>query len=250
LLTEDLFRALRYTAGPPVSSDDLTVLADVPSVARKVLLEEEGGIEKVLEVVLQAFDRGRFPWLSERPPREASDAERERAIFASAAILASAQMSTERRHQEGTKSDAIAAGLLGLGLVEAKRRTIRDWGDIPAVGTFYRKARSDGTVDGREMKSRVDFVIRTEVSSADVLLCRVSNSALNSRKRLLKEALPIARDWQAMLGAVRTRTAIVLGGVYDPDTLARAQSDDLKLFWFHRIPELLHYLSDRTLKSE
>jgi len=242
LFRPELFRALRYTAGPPVSSDDLRVLADVESVGARSLINDVVATEKVLEVILRAFDRERFPWLSDRPVREASDLERDRAIFASAAILASTQMGTARRHLEGSKSDSIATGLLKLGLKEAAKKSIESWADVPEVGTFVRKARIDRIVDGRRVQSTVDFLVRTESESVHVVMCRVSNSALNSRRRLLKEVVPVTLDWKRMLGPSRVQTAVVLGGVFDEETLIRAQSNDLRLFWFHDLPELSAYL--------
>src|SRR5947207_2658408 len=56
-----LLEAVRYLAGPPISADDLKVLADVESLAAgRVRADPEMG-QRVVDTVLLALDRRRFP---------------------------------------------------------------------------------------------------------------------------------------------------------------------------------------------
>ena len=238
LLEEGLFTALRYVAGPPISADDAQVLAGVHSVTQAALKAHPKDAQEVFKVIMQAFDRSRFPWLAVIPTQSATDAERSRAIASSATLLASTRMVTERRSREAAKSDLVASGLRNLGYSEAERRVIRGWEDLPETGNFYRKGRLKGRVGTHDVNSASDFIIRTSVDVVMVVACRVSNSALNSKKRLTKETVPIARDWRSLLGEDRTVTAVVLGGVYDVETLGIARDDSLEAYWFHDLDML------------
>ena len=58
-----LGEALRYLAGPPISDDDLQVIADVDSIAPGVLKKKPGEVRKVFEVIERVIDLHRFPWI-------------------------------------------------------------------------------------------------------------------------------------------------------------------------------------------
>jgi hypothetical protein len=67
-----LLTALRYLPGPPVSVDDLKVLAET-SLAPKHLRTNPDLALKIVETILIGLDRRRFPWLSPGHEREATD---------------------------------------------------------------------------------------------------------------------------------------------------------------------------------
>jgi hypothetical protein len=69
-----LLEALRYLAGPPISKDDLKILADA-SLAPGRLKADPEMAQRVVETILIALDRRRFPWISEG--REPEEGERE-----------------------------------------------------------------------------------------------------------------------------------------------------------------------------
>lgn len=70
-----LLEALRYVAGPPISLDDLKVVANVVSTAPKTLASDNGVGPRLVETIMLGLDRRRFPWLSEG--REAQESERQ-----------------------------------------------------------------------------------------------------------------------------------------------------------------------------
>lgn len=70
---------------------------------------------------------------------------------------------------------------------------------------------------------------------------KVSNSALNSRKRLL-EVLRKRERWDASGKLYRFRTGAVLAGVYDVRRLTEAQDAGVFLFWEHRLADLTAFL--------
>lgn len=93
----DLRRALRYVAGPPVSEDDLGVLVThkVKRLSNKDLKQNDALSAEVLKLICRLADAGRFPWLQDR--RRPRVHELKQAIRATAVLLASQTMQTERR---------------------------------------------------------------------------------------------------------------------------------------------------------
>lgn len=90
-----LLDAVRYLAGPPLSMDDLRVLADVPSLAPSRLRADPGAAGRLVATVLAALDCRRYPWVGE--DRAPTQPERAIAIDATAALMASQQIQTARR---------------------------------------------------------------------------------------------------------------------------------------------------------
>ena len=102
-----LARALRYLAGPPISADDLKELAEASLAAR--LRDDPDMAQRVIDTILIALDRRRFPWVAE--DREPEPAEREAAALASAALIATRRhrrtVETKARTQEQSVADAL-----------------------------------------------------------------------------------------------------------------------------------------------
>ena len=55
--------------------------------------------------------------------------------------------------------------------------------------------------------------------------CKVSNSSVNSYKRLIKEACEMANTWYNNLGVAQVVPAVVLGGVFSPANCEKAQNE-------------------------
>ena len=92
-----LGEALRYLAGPPISDDDLQVIAGVESIAPGVLKNDPEALRKVFGVIERVFDPYRFPWMSAGTAPDAQ--QREMALLASSVLLAAQRIATERRHE-------------------------------------------------------------------------------------------------------------------------------------------------------
>lgn len=86
--------ALRYLAAPPVSDDDLKTLAKTKLSATALRSSPENA-RRVAALVLRLVDPHRFPWIAEE--RSPSGDEVERAVVASAALVAAQKVSTARR---------------------------------------------------------------------------------------------------------------------------------------------------------
>jgi hypothetical protein len=60
-----LLEALRYVAGPPISFDDLKIVANATSLSAKKLEADPELVQRLVDTVLLGLDRRRFPWIGE-----------------------------------------------------------------------------------------------------------------------------------------------------------------------------------------
>src|SRR6185295_7736132 len=102
LTDQKMLEALRYVPGPPISADDLKVVADA-ALSKSRLKADPEMVRRIVQVILAGLDRRRFPWVAES--REASDAERNAAVIASAALIAMRRTETSRRSEEKNKQE-------------------------------------------------------------------------------------------------------------------------------------------------
>jgi XamI restriction endonuclease len=111
----DLRRTLRYVAGPPVSEDDLGVLVTrkVKRLSNRDLKQNDALSAEVLKLICRLADAGRFPWLQHR--RRPRAHELKQAIRATAVLLASQTMQTERRAYGRAVERALRDRLQAIG---------------------------------------------------------------------------------------------------------------------------------------
>jgi AcrR family transcriptional regulator len=227
-----LLEALRYLAGPPISKDDLEVLAD-GSLSPKQLKADPAMALRVVETILVALDRRRFPWVAEG--REPGEAEREAAALASAALLATQRLSTSRRSEsKDVQEQAVADALSGADFEEVPTRTIKTLDNAPQNGEFCRESLF-GT-------RKADFVVGLWDGRKMPVECKVSNSSTNSVKRLNNDAAVKATRWMEEFGTVQTVPAAVIGGVFKAHNLKAAQLSGLTLFWVHKLDAMLDWI--------
>jgi len=220
-----LLEALRYIAGPPISEDDLKTLADA-SLAPSRLKNDRGMASRVVETVLIALDRRRFPWIVEG--RDPEPAERDAAALASAALMATQRLSTTRRTLgKNTQEEAVSGALTATGFTLVPTRRIATLEDAPKDGEFCRESLF-GT-------RKADLIIGLWDGRKMALECKVSNSSTNSVKRLNNDAAAKAQVWLAEFGRLQTVPAAMLSGVFKRHNLAAAQKDGLCLFWAHKL---------------
>lgn len=228
--------AFRYLAGPPISEDDLKTLGDTNSLAPGTLTSDSALVQRLLTTVSAALDHRRFPWVAER--RHPTDAEREGAILATAALAATRAVETNRRtHGKSTQEAAVREALLGAGLVEV---TLPNQGaptlaQAPHPGEFSREA----SLAGR----KADLIVGLWDHRVMPIECKVSNSSINSIKRLNNDAAAKAESWLTDLGQLQIVPVAVLGGVYGLHSLESAQRRGLTLFWAHRLSDLTDWIA-------
>ncbi|MCY3972054.1 MAG: XamI family restriction endonuclease [Acidobacteria bacterium] len=232
LSDKDLLWAFRFLAGPPISADDLKTLAEA-SLAPTRLRRDPEMVRRILEVVRMGLDRRRFPWIAEG--REPSEAERQAAVLASAALIATSRTQASRRNREKTAQEDTVKNTLAPDLREVPARTINTLDDAPEVGQFC----GESLLSNR----KADIVVRLWDRRILAIECKVSNSAVNSIKRLKNDAAAKAEAWKKDLGDRHIVPAAVLSGVYDLHILEDAQARGLSLFWAHALAELTDWIA-------
>jgi hypothetical protein len=73
--------------------------------------------------------------------------------------------------------------------------------------------------------------------------CKVSNSSLNSVKRLNNDAAVKAGSWQRDFGLRQVVPTTVLSGVYNLRNLEDAQERGLTIFWAHSLNPLTEWIT-------
>lgn len=228
--------ALRYLAGPPISADDLKTLAEVHSLKAVELASNDfAGANGLLEIFQTTLDPRRFPWVAER--REPSLSEIGVAVASSAALIAGQRVQTHRRNKgKSEQESAVKSYLRSIEIVEKRSRKIETLDDAPQRGAF----RAESMVGSR----KADVPVRLFDGRLLPIECKVSNSAINSIKRINNDAAVKARIWRSEFGTNQVVPAAMLSGVFDVNNLVRAQDGELTLFWAHRLSDLGEFIAD------
>jgi hypothetical protein len=228
IFREQLGDALRYLAGPPISADDLKVLAEA-SLAPKTLAADTAQAQRILDTILLAVDPSRFPWVA--AGRGPTDAEKSAAILASAALITAQRVSTDRRNEgKDTQEKAVKDYLVSIGFTEVPTRTIRTLTDAPGLGEFC----GESLVGSR----KADIPVRLYDGRLMPVECKVSNSSTNSVKRINNDAAVKAGIWHREFGTNQVVPTAVLSGVFKVHNLVQAQTGGLTLFWAHELGEM------------
>jgi len=228
-----LLEAFRYLAGPPISTDDLKVLADASSLTKGALSRSPEVVQRLVSVVRQVLDRRRFAWVVEN--REPTEAERDAAVMASAALLAASRTQTRRRNLGKELQEArVKEALRELGFTEVVSRRIPNISHAPEPGEFC----GESLLGNR----KGDIIVRLWDHRIMPIECKVSNSATNSVKRLNNDAAVKAVSWKSDFGRLQVVPSAVLGGVYKLHNLVDAQERGLTIFWAHDLTPLTEWI--------
>lgn len=225
----NLGEALRYLSGPPISDDDLKVLAEVSTLAPGVLRNDKAKLRKVFAVIEQTIDPFRFPWVIER--RTPTENEKSAALLASSVLLAAQRISTARRGVGKSTQEALVKDFLtSLRYAEAPRMTISTIVEGPKKREFC----GESMLGSR----KADVIVRLNDTRLMPIECKVSNSALNSVKRINNDAAAKAVDWLKTFGTNQVVPTAVISGVFKVSNLMQAQEAGLTLFWAHDLKKL------------
>jgi hypothetical protein len=235
ILADPKYRdAFRYFAGPPISEDDWMTLAQTGSLAPNRLRREPETAARLAQVVLNAIDQRRFPWLTEG--RDPTPAERDAAVLASACLWAHQRTQTARRSSGKKRLEGwVEQCLLDSGFRIEPRRNVELLRDAPQTGGFCREA----SVAGR----RADFVVGLWDGRHLLIECKDSNSYVNSVKRLNNDTAAKATFWLRKFGEQAVVPVAAISGVFHLNSLVEAQRAHLALFWGHQIGEFRHWLN-------
>lgn len=224
-----LGEAIRYLAGPPISDDDLKVIAAVNSIAPGALKANPEQVRKIFDVVERVIDPYRFPWIKDG--KQPSPEEREAALLASSVLLAAQRLATERRNKgKESQESMVKAYLCSLGFTEVPTETINTIVKGPQAGQFCAECQLGAR--------KADVVVRLHDTRLMAIECKVSNSATNSLKRLNNDAAVKAEYWISQFGTAQVVPAAVLSGVFKVLNLEQAQGRKLSIFWAHDLEKV------------
>lgn len=234
-----LQEVFRYLAAPPISADDLKVLADASSLSKGSLKNNAEQVKRLVDVVRVVLDRRRFSWVVEG--REPTEAERGAAIMASAALMAASRVQTQRRVLGKEQQEAfVRQALVALGFKETPPRQIPNVSLAPAAGEFC----GESVLGNR----KGDIIVRLWDQRVMPIECKVSNSYLNSVKRLNNDAAVKAGSWKQDFGLRQVVPTAILSGVYKLHNLVDAQERGLTLFWAHDLKPLTDWIKSTETK--
>jgi len=229
---EALLEAFRYLAGPPISEDDLKVLAEA-TLSPSRLRQDPEMAARVRGVVRVALDQRRFPWVVEN--RLPTAAERHAAVVASASLLAASKVGTDRRNEGKERQELTVRGaLLARNWTEVSRREVKTFNQAPNPGEFCRESLLGS--------SKADFLIGLWDRRIMAIECKVSNSSTNSVKRLNREAAGKAEKWIYEFGVRNVVPVAILSGVYKLHNITSAQERGLTVYWAHDLEQLLTWI--------
>jgi hypothetical protein len=232
----EMLEAFRYLAGPPISEDDLMVLADA-RLSPSRLREDAEMAARVVNVVKVALDGRRFPWVVEN--RQPTPSERNAAVVASAALMATSRVGTARRNEGKERQElTVRDALLSRNWTQVPPRPVATFNQAPGPGEFCRESLLGS--------SKADFLIGLRDRRIMAIECKVSNSSTNSVKRLNREAAGKAEKWIYEFGVRNVVPVAVLSGVYKLHNIKSAQERGLTVYWAHDLKQLLDWIDSTT----
>jgi hypothetical protein len=230
-LTPQLLEALRFVTGPPISIDDLKTVVGSSSLSPSALATDEALGSRIVEVLNAGLDTRRFPWVEEG--RHPNEEERYAAILASASLMATRRTETGRRSTSKRLQEERVYGMLiraGLEPITIPRNAIATLNAGPGNRQFCAEAKLGSR--------KADFVVGLGDGRTMAIECKVSNSSINSVKRLNNDAAVKAVAWIRDFGTVQIVPVAVLSGVYKLHNLIDAQARGLYLAWDHDLESL------------
>lgn len=226
-------RVVRYLAGPPISEDDLKTLVGERVLSPTRFKKVPGLAKLVVDTVFTVIDPRRFVWLNDG--REATEAERVAAVVATSSLMASQEVATKRRNEgKSSQEQRVKDALRDCGLEETPTRKIGSTSEGPGAGHYC----------GESMfgDHKADVVVGLWDNRLMPIECKVSNSEVNSFKRLNNEATAKAKAWTDDFGKLSVVPTVVLSGVFSLSNLEQAQGRGLSIFWGHRLDELKEFV--------
>lgn len=227
------YEVLRYLPGPPISHHDLETVVGARITPTQVR-RDTARADAAAQVVLDGVDRRRFPWVG----REAgpTEAELQAAVLATSALIAASRTATMRRSRgKKLQEAAVAASMTAIGMYQVpRRRKIQVLADAPKPGEFCPESKL-GT-------RKADFVVGLYDRRVMPIECKVSNSELNSVKRLNNDAQVKAIGWREDFGRDQVVPVAVLSGAYKLASLQEAQDRGLALIWAHDLTQLTRFI--------
>lgn len=233
MANEDSRRAFCYLTAPPISEDDLKTLTEASLAASTVRNNLDQAI-RLRDIIFRILDPHRFPWVGEN--RDPRPEERAAAIVASAALVAARKVETFRRNDaKDRQENKVKSLLVELGFKEESKHSIATAASVPQRGQFMGETPLAG--------AKADVVATLHDGRIMAIECKVSNSAVNSYKRIVHDTGGKATIWYRELGRANVIASAVLSGVFNPANCLSVQNNkDVFLFWDFRLDDLRTFI--------
>lgn len=192
LLANGYYDVVRYLSAPPISEDDMHVVAELTTKSAPSKLALPQNASKIVSFVRRTLDAKRFGWVGQC--RRPTDEERRVALVASASLLATQQVQTLRRGLAKRNQEGAVKAFLSdkLRFHETKIRRIDTAFDAPKAREFC----GETPVAGK----KADVVVGLGDNRFMCIECKVSNSTVNSFKRLNHETIEKTVHWYRSFG--------------------------------------------------
>lgn len=221
LFQNNYFDVVRYLSSPAISRDDLKNLSGLSSVAYSSIILPDNA-SRLIDIIGITLDPKRFPWMEER--RRPTQEEKSTAVVSTASLMASQEAQTNRRNlAKSNQENGVAEYLEGIGYAEVSRRDINTLNDAPGPYEYCHESKVAG--------KKADIVAGLGDGRFLALECKVSNSEVNSFKRLNHETVEKVMHWGTAFGRNGVVGAAVLAGVFNVSNLVAAQEEGVAIFW-------------------
>lgn len=234
LLVDGFLSVLRNMDRPTVSEDDFKSLSDVGTAAAS-RFQDERLSSAALEYLARNLNTDIFPWVEtgEQP----TDEQKHAACVAVSALIADQKTKTLMRGQsshaqEKTVRDTLVSEC-GMSLVDGHDFTMTPGAPDPGE-VFKRETKVNGT--------KADVVFGLFDGRIMCLECKVSNSEVNSYKRLNHEVVDKVAKWKEAFGK-QCVSGAVLQGCFKTSNLLSAQEEGAYLFWSANLSELVQFVN-------
>lgn len=234
LLIDGLLSILRNMDRPTVSEDDFKSLSDTGTAAASRFQDEQLS-SAALEYLARNLNMDIFPWIEagEQP----TDKQKHAACVAVSALIADQKTKTMLRGQSSKAQKKTVRDTLvnecGMRIVDGHDFAMLP--DAPNPGeVFKRETKVDGT--------KADVVFGLFDGRIMCLECKVSNSEVNSYKRLNHEAVDKVAKWREAFGR-QCVSGAVLQGCFKTSNLLAAQEEGAFLFWSADLSELIKFVN-------
>jgi hypothetical protein len=148
--------------------------------------------------------------------------------------MAASRVGTARRNESKKKQEQlVATGLLARNWKMVDPRAFSTSSHLPQAGEFCRESLLGAT--------KADFLLGLRDGRHMPIECKVSNSYVNSVKRLNREAAGKAEYWIKSFGDLNVVPAGVLSGVFKLHNVKAAQDRGLTIFWAHDLEQLFSW---------
>lgn len=233
LLKEGYLDTLRYMERPTLSLDDFKNLSGLKTKKIKNLAKSENAT-LAMRFIIHNLNYRIFPWLSSN--RKPSAEELLVAKIAVASLIADQKKKTMLRNQQShAQEEAVRKALINAGLKKVKGHNIDNLDQRPKPGEIFDREVSIGGI-------KADIVLGLFDGRIMALECKVSNSAVNSHKRLNHEIVDKIVKWNKFFDRNTFLGGCVLQGIFTINNLISAQQDGVAIFWSDNLSELVRFV--------